>query len=99
MDGGGTLEPYLFARLDLARDARNGAWLGGNAGLVAEGMYYVGLSNATGGDPWFLLVVGPGAGAAISGIVGLIIEELTGRRGGRPLQVCDSARHQLGRPR
>jgi hypothetical protein len=39
----------------------------------------MGLSNALGGDPWFLLVVGPlvgaGAGAAIGGIVGLIIEE------------------------
>jgi hypothetical protein len=70
---------HLSARLDPARGAQNGAWLGGIAGLVVGGLYYMGLSNALGGDPWFLLVVGPlvgaGAGAAIGGIVGLIIEE------------------------
>jgi hypothetical protein len=70
---------HLSARLDVARGARNGAWLGGIAGLVVGGMYYMGLSNALGVDAWYLLVVGPlvgaAAGAAMGGIVGLIIEE------------------------
>jgi hypothetical protein len=70
---------HLSAHLDPARGARNGAWLGGIAGLVVGGMYYVGLNNAIGADPWFLLIAGPAvgaaAGAAIGGTVGLIIKE------------------------